>query len=55
MPWKNISQRTVDLPSGTQVAAGKTFTTKQGEGLNLRALEVGRVIKRIRKKVTKRG
>ena len=55
MPWKNISQGTMHLPSGATVAPGKQFTTKQGEGLNLRALEVGLVIKRIRKKVTKRG
>ena len=55
MPWKNISQGTMYLPSGATVAPGKQFTTKQGEGLKLRALEVGRVIKRIRKKVTKRG
>ena len=56
MAWKNISEGTMHLPSGRQVKPGSQFTTAQGEGLNLRALERGHVIRRTsKKKVKKKG
>ena len=55
MPWKNISEGTMHLPSGATVAPGKQFTTKQGEGLNLRALEHSKVVKHVGRKVKKNG
>ena len=47
MPWKNIGKTTMQLPSGMSVPPDTTFTDKQGEGLNLRALERGFVIRKV--------
>ena len=54
MSWKNLGPGTMYLPSGKTVKMGDTFTEKQAEGVNTRALERGQWIKKVERATTEK-